>query len=171
MTVSRRLAVRLVALAAALVTLPVAACTSVVTPPPAAAAAACDDLGLLPCPRLVAYAALPIAGSAFRLTYASDRAPGRTADPAPPAAPVGLGGWTLDVLDSLDPATRTLVSGTGRPRAVTPVPLGDGRFAVAAVDGATVDVFDADGRVLAVYDGVTGASRLTFTWDAHGLAS
>jgi RHS repeat-associated protein len=133
----------------------------------------CDDLGLLPCARQVASASLPIAGSNIRLVYASDRAPGRRVDPAPPAAAVGLDGWSLSVLDALDVSSRTELTASGELRHVTPVELdgNSGAWAVAARDGATVTSFDQTGRPTAVHDALTGEPVLQFKWGADGLES
>ncbi len=130
----------------------------------------CDDTSVLPCVRQVADLSLPLAGVAMDMTYSSDRAAGRTVDRAPSADQVGLAGWTLSVLDSYDPATRTEITGTGTRRSVTGVAQGDA-VAVAAADGRTVDVFDAQGRQTARMDADTGATDLTFAWGAHGLAT
>lgn len=144
--------------------------TTATTPaaPENAALNRCDDLGLLPCIRQVAQFSLPIAGTSISLTYSSDRAPGRKVDPSPSAASVGLAGWSLSVLDSYDPATKTLITGTGLRRQVTGKTV-NGGTEVADVTGRQVDVFDSQGRQTAALDAGTGASMLTFGWDAHGL--
>ncbi|MET3803754.1 RHS repeat-associated protein [Nakamurella sp. UYEF19] len=129
---------------------------------------ACDILRLLPCARQVAQFSLPIAGSNITLTYSSDRAAGRTQDSSPTADKIGLGGWTLSVLDSLDPATMTMISGSGVRRKVMGV-SDSGQTMVADPGGAVVDVFDAQGRAIAVTDATTGAALQKFSWGAHGL--
>ena len=53
----------------------------------------CEDVPLVPCPRQVAGVTLPLVGSSFSLTYASDRVPGRRKATSLAARPLGLGGW------------------------------------------------------------------------------
>lgn len=129
----------------------------------------CDDLGLVPCRRQVTRVSLPLAGTGIRLVYASDRVPGRHADPSAAVASTGLVGWSLSVLDGLDPATGLLVTGTGERRSTHPVGVGDGGLAVIARDGRTVDVFDASGRQTATYDALTGTAALRFAYGPRGL--
>jgi RHS repeat-associated protein len=145
------------------------------TPAPVPAALEdCADLSFVPCPRQVAGFSLPIAGSAFSLVYVSDRVPGRTSAGSVDARPIGLGGWSLDVLASYDPATSTLVLGSGARRGAQSVPItmaGSAALAVPNVDGTSVFVFDTTGRQLATYDGITGARVYAFAWGTGGIAS
>lgn len=138
-----------------------------------ASTSACDDLGMLPCQRQVLVAGLPIAGTDISLVYGSDRVPGRTVDAAPPVASTGLGGWSLSVLDTLDPKTGIEVTGTGQVRHAHPVPvaIGKGTLAVPSVTGEQVSVFDATGHETASYRTLTGTPAFTFTWGPHGLVS
>ena len=130
----------------------------------------CDDLQILPCARQVATAQLPLAGTSITLDYSSDRADGRLQDKAPSAAQIGLGGWTLSVLDSLDPAGKTFVAGNGTVRHIAGFVAG-GRLAVADVTGTRVDMFDSRGRLDSTVDATTGAVLVSFTWTDHGLAT
>ena len=99
--------------------------TTTAGPPENAALNRCDDLGLLPCARQVNRVTLPIAGSSIALVYSSDRQTGRTADPAPSAANVGLGGWSLSDLPGYDPASSREILPDGTLRTVTGVKQGD----------------------------------------------
>ena len=132
---------------------------------------ACEALGFVPCQRQAAHLTVPIAGTSIRLTYSSDRVPGRKVDAATDAGPIGLGGWSLTVLRSLDTAANTLTYGDGRVRHVTPkaVRLGTGVLAVADPETERIDLFDARGNEVGVYDARTAARRLAFVWDAQGL--
>ncbi len=136
-----------------------------------AALDACDSMGMMPCQRQVTHLAVSIAGSVAALTYASDRALGRIADRSPAADGVGLGGWSLSVLDTLDPTTHIEITGAGDRRQVTGVSLPDGSTAVADPTGTRVSVFDSAGRQTSLLDGVTGATLASFAWGAHGLDS
>lgn len=131
----------------------------------------CDDLGFVPCQRQIVHVAIPIAGTSLSLIYSSDRVVGRKVDAASDARLIGLGGWSLNVLGSLDIATNILTTSEGRLRHVLPksVQLGSGVLAVMEPDGRRIDVFDAQGEEVAVYDARTAARRLTFVWDAQGL--
>jgi RHS repeat-associated protein len=131
----------------------------------------CDRLGFVPCQRQVVSIEVPIAGTAIRLTYASDRVPGRKVDSAPDAGPIGLGGWSLSVLRSLDTTSHVMTTGPGKVRQVIPqgAQSEPGALAVIDADGQRADVFDLRGNDLSVYDARTAARRLTFVWDAHGL--
>jgi RHS repeat-associated protein len=130
----------------------------------------CDDLGVVPCPRQVNRVTLPIAGSSIALVYSSDRQPGRTADPAPSAAPVGLGGWSLSDLPGYDPASKREILPDGTVRSVAGVAQGD-LTAIADPSGRTMTTFDARGRATATVDALTGLPVARFGWDDHGLAS
>ncbi len=131
----------------------------------------CEALGFVPCQRQVLHVVLPIAGTSIRLTYSSDRVPGRKVDAELESKSIGLGGWSLNVLRSLDTATSVLTTGEGQTRHVTPksVQIGPGLLGVADRDGQRIDVFDARGREVAVYDARTATRSLSFVWDAQGL--
>jgi RHS repeat-associated protein len=131
----------------------------------------CDESRLMPCQRQVLAQTLPIAGTPIRLVYASDRVPGRLGDASPEVVSVGLGGWTLSVLNSLNLQTNLLITGLGELRRVNPkrVSIDDGVFAVAERDGRRVDIFDAAGRNVSVYDAFTGSRLLHFEWGKNGL--
>jgi RHS repeat-associated protein len=142
--------------------------------PTASAPEYCEDFTFVPCARQVATVALSIAGSPFSLHYSSDRAPGRKASPSLDARPIGLGGWTLDVLHTYDAPTKVLVLGTGERRRVDAMPLsvdGSPALGVAALDGSEVYVFDRAGHHSHTFDAVTGAERFAFAWAAAGLES
>ncbi|HZV26533.1 MAG TPA: RHS repeat-associated core domain-containing protein [Acidothermaceae bacterium] len=130
----------------------------------------CDDLGILPCARQVNRVLLPIAGSSLQLVYSSDRQPGRRADAAPAAAPVGLGGWSISDLPGYDPATKSEILPQGAVRKITGSSIG-AAFAVVDPAGATATEFDKQGRAMTTVDAVTGATVATFTWTAAGLAT
>ena len=134
----------------------------------------CEDYIVVPCPRLNATVSIPISGSSFSLTYSSDRVPGWTAGTSIPAAPIGLGGWSLDVLASYDPANQLLQTGDGARRKVTATPVtadGQPALAVPSVDASEIYVFDTTGRQLRAIDGFTGMTTLAFAWGDQGLES
>ncbi len=130
----------------------------------------CDDLVILPCARQVGTAQLPLAGTTITLDYSSDRAAGRLQDKAPSADPIGLSGWTLSVLDSFDPATKTFIAGNGTVRHVAGSAV-DGQVAIPDVTGSRVDLFDTRGRLTRTVDAVTGAVQISVTWTEHGVAA
>jgi RHS repeat-associated protein len=134
----------------------------------------CEDFIFVPCPRQTATVSVPLAGSSFQLTYASDRVPGRSVGASLDARALGLGGWSLDVLHAYDLENGVIVLGNGHRRSVqaSPVTLdGNRALAVASIEGSELYVFDELGRHLQTVDGLTGAIRLRFQWEDAGLAS
>ena len=100
--------------------------------------------------------------------------PAWTAGPSLDAPDVGLAGWTLDALSSLDVTNGIIRSGAGERRAVSPVAVtvdGQPGLAVPSPDATEIDVFDPSGRELRTIDGSTGLTKLTFAWDDRGLAA
>ena len=144
------------------------------SPPPAGFTAAslaleaCDPAGDVPCEHQATSLQLPIAGSGLALTYSSERSPGRTDRPRWDAGDVGLGGWSLDVLERYDAADGIVLDGDGGWRLAKAVPLASGEQAVASYDGRLAYVFDARGRHLRTVDALLGITLLTFAYDTAG---
>jgi RHS repeat-associated protein len=129
---------------------------------------ACDLAADVPCEHQAATLELPIAGSGLALTYSSERAPGRTDRPPWDAGDLGLGGWSLDVLERYDAANGVVLDGDGSWRLAEAVPLSDGEQAVASYDGRRVAVFDVKGRHVRTVDALLGVTLLVFTYDGAG---
>ena len=147
------------------------------SPSPSAPAAgdlaleACDVTGYVPCEHQEVRLALPIAGTGAALTYSSEWAPGRKDRPGWDASAIGLGGWSLDILQRYDPAAGVLLSGDGSWRFAKGVTLPSGEHAVPTYDGLQVFVFDSKGRHVRTVDGLLGTTLITFLYDADGRLS
>lgn len=122
---------------------------------------------MLTCQTQTAKVEVPLVGSGYALVYRSDRVPGRRTAPAADVRGQGLGGLTLDVHHSYDPATRVLLQGDGERRRVQAVTSGQ-ELLVASVDAGQVFAFDAEGRHLRTVDATTGTTLQTFQHDPAG---
>lgn len=118
-----------------------------------------------------------IVGTPFALHYQSDRAPGTAGVEAVAIAHGShLGGWSLDVHHTYNPAKNILFRGDGERR--DSVALGtvnaraDGTFLIASQDGREAYVFDGSGQHLRTVNTFTAANRYQFAYDGGGrLAS
>ena len=109
-----------------------------------------------------------IAGTGIALSISTEWVQGRLDRPQWDAGVLGLGGWSLDVLQRYDPDNGVLLSGDGSWRIVQAVELSDGERAVPSFDGRRVFVFDAAWHHVRTLDDITGATLLTFSYDADG---
>jgi RHS repeat-associated protein len=128
----------------------------------------CDPGGLVACNQQAAFLTIPIADTGVALTYSSQWAPGRKDRPGWDASPLGLGGWSLDVVQRYDAAKGILVGGDGSWRYAKAVPAGSGKTAVPTYDGTIAYVFDAAGRHVRTVDGHLGTVLLTIAYDPAG---
>jgi YD repeat-containing protein len=146
--------------------------TPALTPPPKVVGdlelEMCDPEGLLPCEHQAALLSEPVAATGLSLTYSSEWADGRTDRPAWNADSLGLGGWSLDVLQRYDPEHGILLSGDGSWRIAAAVDMGDGEQALPSYEGIRYFVFDDEWRHVRTVDSITGATVLTFTYDDIG---
>ena len=131
----------------------------------------CDPAGLVGCDQQATFLSIPIVDTGLALTWSSQWAPGRTDRAGWDAGGLGLGGWSLDVVDRYRAPDRALVAGDGSWRFVDPLALASGELAVPSFDGSLADVFDAAGRHVRTVDGFLGLPRLTITYDAAGRLS
>lgn len=114
---------------------------------------------------------IDIAGTAFTLHYQSDRAAGRNlVNSVSVAHAQALGGWTLSVHHRYDPTTNELYLGDGDHRDAmdlgTVKSSAAGGFWIASEAGGIVYEFGSDGRHLKTLNSFTGATLLTFGYDA-----
>ena len=131
----------------------------------------CEQPTVIECIDLVVRTTVPIAGTDFTLTYASDQVPGGGAAGMPDPRSLGLGGWGLSILHVLDPDRGLLFPGDGPSRVVVPVVAGSALGAdlfVASIDGFEVHRFDLRGRHLETIDALVGAVRYRFAYDPEG---
>src|SRR5688500_8688712 len=139
------------------------------TPPPKVvgdlALEQCDAEGLLPCENQAVVLSEPIAASGVFLTYSTEWADGRIDRPAWNADALGLGGWSLDVVQRYDSERGVLLSGDGSWRIAEAVDIGDGEKAAATYDGLRYFVFGGDWRHVRTGDSVTGTAVGSVTCD------
>jgi len=142
------------------------------TPPPKVVGSleleACDPAGELPCEPQSVFLSRAIVGTGVALSFSTEWAPGRLDRPEWDAATLGLGGWSLNVLERYDPANGVLLSGDGTWRIVEAFDLGGGEQAVPSLDGLRVFIFDSAWRHLRTIDDITGATLVTFSYDSDG---
>jgi RHS repeat-associated protein len=129
---------------------------------------ACDPEGLVACEHQAVLLVEPVAATGLALTYSTEWADGRLDRPTWNANTLGLGGWSLDVIQRYDPDRRILLSGDGSWRVADAVEIGDGERAIPTFDGSQSFVFDAAWRHVRTVDGATGIPVLTFSHDDSG---
>ena len=132
---------------------------------------ACDLTGYVPCEHQAALLTEPVVGTGVALTYSSEWAPGRKDRSGWDASALGLGGWSIDILQRYDPVAGVLLSGDGSWRFATGVTLPSGERAVPTYDGLRAYVFDAKGRHVRTVDALLGTTLVTFAYDAAGRLS
>ncbi len=134
----------------------------------------CEDFIFVPCIRQAASISIPLAGSAFYLTYSSDRTTGPTNNASSGTQHFGLAGWAINVLHAYDVKEHVLTFGSGAKRRVDALSVrlnGAPALAVPSLEATEIYVFDAQGRHLQTIDGVTGFALLKFQWSDAGLLS
>jgi RHS repeat-associated protein len=132
----------------------------------------CDPAGFVACNQQAAFLSIPIADTGLSLTYSSQWAPARTDRPNWSAGSLGLGGWSLDVVQRYDIADGILIGGDGSWRFASGVSAASGGRVVPSFDGSVAYVFDSGGRLVRTVDGHLGIVLLTFAYDSSGrLAS
>jgi hypothetical protein len=87
----------------------------------------CAPAGYIPCIQAATFVSLPITDSNLFLTYSSKWTPGVSGQPGWDARSLGLGGWSIDVVQRYDEASRLLISGDGSWRLTDGVKLTSGR--------------------------------------------
>jgi RHS repeat-associated protein len=129
---------------------------------------ACDLTGYIPCEHQAVLLREPVTATGVALTYSSEWAPGRTDRKGWDATPIGLGGWSLDVLQRYDPVAGVLLAGDGSWRLAKGITLPSGERAVPSYDGRLAYVFDAKNRHVRTVDALLGTTLVTFSYDAEG---
>ncbi|HEY4227980.1 MAG TPA: RHS repeat-associated core domain-containing protein, partial [Candidatus Limnocylindrales bacterium] len=129
---------------------------------------ACDPAGYVPCDQQAALLSIPIADTNLALTYSSQWAAGRQDRPDWNADGLGLGGWSINVVQRYDGADGVLIGGDGSWRFAAGVALASGGQAVPSFDGSTASVFDAAGHHIQTVDGRLGTTLLTLAYDPSG---
>ena len=128
----------------------------------------CDLPAYLPCIQPDSLVSIAVPDSNLVLTYSSRWKNRPSIQGDWDATPIGLGGWSLNLVQRYDSETRHLIGGDGSWRSVDAVSLPSGNLAVPSVDGAFAYVFDSAGRHLGTYDGRLGIQLLKLSYDPSG---
>ncbi len=131
----------------------------------------CDPGGYVPCPQQASFLSVPIVGTGLSLTYSSRWASAQTDGPGWDARSLGLGGWSVNVLQGYGASQGSIVGGDGTWRLAQEVPAGPGEVAVPSYDGTLAYVFNAAGRQVRTVDGRLGTTLLSFAYDPEGRLS
>ena len=84
---------------------------------------------------------------------------------------LGLGGWSVNVLQGYGASQGASWAGTARGGSLEEVPAGPGEVAVPSYDGTLAYVFNAAGRQVRTVDGRLGTTLLSFAYDPEGRLS
>jgi RHS repeat-associated protein len=128
----------------------------------------CDPAGYIPCGRQEAFASIPVTNTGVYLTYSSRWTSGQAGQHVWDAATLGLGGWSINVLQHYDKASRVLANGDGSWHLTEGVALASGESAVPSYDGSRAYVFDSAGRHLRTLDGRLGTELIKISYDSAG---
>ena len=135
---------------------------------PALALEECDPAGYIVCIQPSAYLSVPVTDTNLLLTYSSRWMPGKPGQPAWDATSLGLGGWSINVVQRYDRANKILIGGDGSWRLADGVALANGERAVPSFDGSVAYIFDSAGRHLRTVDGHLGTVLLKVNYDNAG---
>jgi RHS repeat-associated protein len=128
----------------------------------------CDPAGYISCIQPTAFVSIPIADSNLLLTYSSRWGADRSGQRGVDFSPLGLGGWSLSVVQKYDKDSRLLISGDGSWRSTDAVELPSGELAVPSFDASIVYVFDTAGRHIRTVDGHLGTELIEISYDGAG---
>lgn len=128
----------------------------------------CDPAGFIPCVQAAGFVSLPIADSNLFLTYSSRWKPGVRGEPDWDARFLGLGGWSINVVQRYDSANGLLISGDGSWRLGSAVKLPSGEVAIPSFDGSVAYIFDSAGRHIRTVDGRLGTDLIRISYDSAG---
>lgn len=131
----------------------------------------CDPAGYIGCIQPDAFLSIPIVDTNLFLTYSSRWADRGQGQPAWDAQPLGLGGWSINLVQRYDRTNRILIGGDGSWRIVDATKLPSGEFVVPSYDGSAAFVFDSAGRHIRTVDGHLGTELLKVTYDSAGRLS
>lgn len=125
----------------------------------------CDPAGYIPCIQQSAFLSIPITDTNLFLTYSSRWS---SKQAAWDATPLGLGGWSINLIQRYDRSTRVLSSGDGSWRITDAVMLPSGESAVPSFDGASAYIFDSAGRHVRTVDAHLGTDLVKIGYDSAG---
>ena len=128
----------------------------------------CDPAGYVSCNQQAAVLSIPIADTGLSLTYSSQWAAARADRPDWNADSLGLGGWSLSVVQRYDSADGILIGGDGSWRFANTVAAPSGEHVVPSYDGSVAYVFDSKRRHVRTVDGHLGMTLITIGYDGAG---
>ena len=128
----------------------------------------CDPAGYIGCIQQNAFLSIPITDTNLFLTYSSRWMIRQAEQGSWDAQPLGLGGWSINLVQRYDRANRILISGEGSWRIADGVKLHSGELAVPSYDGALAFIFDSAGRHTRTVDGHLGTELVKISYDSAG---
>jgi YD repeat-containing protein len=128
----------------------------------------CDPAGYIGCIQQSAFLSIPITDTNLSLTYSSRWMIRQAEQGSWDAQPLGLGGWSINLVPRYDRANRILISGEGSWRIADGVKLHSGELAVPSYDGALAFIFDSAGRHTRNVDGHLGTELVKISYDSAG---
>ena len=128
----------------------------------------CDPAGYIGCIQQSAFLSIPITDTNLSLTYSSRWMIRQAEQGSWDAQPLGLGGWSINLVQRYDRANRILISGEGSWRIADGVKLHSGELAVPSYDGALAFIFDSAGRHTRTVDGHLGTELVKISYDSAG---
>jgi RHS repeat-associated protein len=128
----------------------------------------CDPAGYITCLQQNAFLSVPITDTNLFLTYSSRWGDHGSRRQSPDATSLGLGGWSLNLVQRYDFKNRLLIGGDGTWRRVDGIKLPSGELAVPSYDGTEAYIFDSAGRHLRTVDGRLGTELVRVSHDSAG---
>src|SRR5579872_2498815 len=135
---------------------------------PALALEECDPAGYVQCLQQRAFVSIPVTDTGAYLTYSSRWAPSASGQHIWDASGLGLGGWSINLLQHYDKTNRLFISGDGSWRLTDSVALPSGETVVPSYDGSAAYIFDAAGRHVRTVDGLLGNELAKISYDSAG---
>ena len=105
----------------------------------------CDPARYIPCAHEEAFASIPVTNTGVYLTYSSRWTSGSSGQPVWDASALGLGGWSVNLVQHYDKAKHLFISGDGSWRMVDSVVLPSSAQAVPSYDRTVAYIFDSAG--------------------------
>jgi YD repeat-containing protein len=115
-----------------------------------------------------AFLSVPITDTNAFLTYSSRWVNRGTSQAGWDANALGLGGWSLNLVQRYDLKNKILIAGDGTWRQTSAVQLPSGELAVPSYDGAMAFIFDSAGRHIRTVDGRLGTELVKVMYDSAG---
>ena len=128
----------------------------------------CDPAGYIGCISPNSFVSIPIADTNLSLTYSSRWSSASNQKQNWDASPLGLGGWSVNVVQRYDRANRLLINGDGTWRVADAVSLPSGEQVVPDFIGAVAYTFDSAGRHVRTLDANLGIELLKISYDTAG---